>query len=102
MSRQLAEYGASVMRITAPHITDFTPLNVEMGWGKWQAALDLRKEDDRQTLRDLVSEADVFLDGYRPYVLDKYGFGKDDILKMAEERGRGIVYAHENCYVPIV
>ncbi|KAG6354591.1 hypothetical protein INS49_004609 [Diaporthe citri] len=78
VTRGLAELGASVMRINA--------------------LLDVREEGDRATLRELILEADVFVQGYRPGVLDKYGFGEKDIVEMVQDRGRGIIYVRENCY----
>ncbi len=98
ITRGLAELGASVMRITAPHLPDMSLLHPDLNHGKWNACLDLRDEADRQKLRDLILGADVFVQGYRPGVLDKYGFGEDDVIKMCEARGRGIVYCAENCY----
>ncbi|KAK6086347.1 Succinyl-CoA-L-malate CoA-transferase beta subunit [Seiridium cupressi] len=98
VSRGLAELGASVMRITAPHLADLSMLHPDLNHGKWNASLDLRKEGDRQKLRELVLEADVFLQGYRPGVLDKYGFGEKDVLEMCKSRDRGIVYCAEDCY----
>ncbi|KAK8060530.1 hypothetical protein PG996_010460 [Apiospora saccharicola] len=98
VSRGLAELGASVMRITAPHLTDISVLHPDLNHGKWNACLDLRTDEGRKALRDLVMDADVFLQGYRPGVLDKYGFGEQDVLEMGRKRGRGIVYCGENCY----
>ncbi|KAJ3564761.1 hypothetical protein NP233_g8079 [Leucocoprinus birnbaumii] len=98
IGRELAELGASVMRITAPHVTDMSQLQLDLGWGKWNAHLDLRKEDDRAQLRELIMDADVVIDGYRPDVMKKWGFGKEDILDMVKGREKGIIYAHENCY----
>ncbi|KAK9422250.1 hypothetical protein SUNI508_04929 [Seiridium unicorne] len=98
VSRGLAELGASVMRITAPHLADLSMLHPDLNHGKWNASLDIRKEGDRQKLRELVLEADVFLQGYRPGVLDKYGFGEKDVLEMCKSRDRGIVYCAEDCY----
>lgn len=40
----------------------------------------------------------MMMKGYRPYHLDKYGLGEEALLKMAQERGRGIIYCRENCY----
>ncbi|KAF5353210.1 hypothetical protein D9756_007851 [Leucocoprinus leucothites] len=96
--RELAEMGASVMRITASHLPDRSQLQLDMGWGKWNAHLDLRKEEDRARLRELIMDADIVIDGYRPNVLKKWGFGKEEILEMVSGREKGIVYAHENCY----
>lgn len=98
VTRGLAELGASVMRITAPHITDMSGLHVDMSWGKWNAHLDFRKEEDREKLRALVREADVVVQGYRPSVLDKYGFSPDGLLELTKDRERGLIVVRENCY----
>ncbi|KAL2292417.1 hypothetical protein FJTKL_09389 [Diaporthe vaccinii] len=98
ITRGLAELGASVMRIVAPHLRDMSALHFDMDHGKWNALLDLREEKDRATLRELVLEADVVVQGYRPGVLDKYGFGEKDIVEMVQDRGCGIIYVRENWY----
>ncbi|KAF2637417.1 CoA-transferase family III [Massarina eburnea CBS 473.64] len=98
VTRGLAELGASVMRVTAEHITDMAVLHTDLGWGKWSAYLDFRKEDDREQLRALVREADVVVQGYRPGVLDKYGFSLDGLLELTKDRERGLIVVQENCY----
>ncbi|KXJ87105.1 CoA-transferase family III domain-containing protein [Microdochium bolleyi] len=100
ISRGLAELGASVMRVVGPHLPDFSALHPDLNHGKWNACLDLREESDREKLRELVLDADVFLQGYRPGVLEKYGFGEKDVIEMCKgrtDRG-GIIYVAENCY----
>lgn len=98
VSRGLAEMGASVMRVVAPHLVDFSTLHCDLNWGKWNTCLDFRKEDDRDKMRKMVAEADVVITGYRPGVLDKWGFGQEGIIKICEGRERGVIYARENCY----
>ncbi|KAL6901098.1 putative L-carnitine dehydratase [Trichoderma evansii] len=98
ITRSLAELGASVMRCTAPHLPDVVALQADLNWGKWNCSIDLREESDREKLRLLIKEADVVVQGYRPGVLDKYGFGEEDIIKMTEKRSKGIVYVRENSY----
>ena len=98
IGRGLAELGASVMRVTAPHLADFSGLHPDLNWGKWNCSLDLRREDDRQALFSLMSEADVVINGYRPAVLDKYGAGHNEVLEMCKKRDRGIIYVRENCF----
>ena len=98
ITRGLAEMGASVMRVTAPHLVDFSSLHCDLNWGKWNTCLDLRKAEDREKMRELVLDADVVVEGYRPGVLDKWGLGKENILKICEGRERGVIYARENCY----
>lgn len=98
IARGLAELGASVMRVAAPHLPDFTGLHPDLNWGKWNAFLDLREEGDRMKLRELIAEADVLLDGYRPGRFEKYGFGVENVLELCRSRPRGVVYARENSY----
>ncbi|KAJ5186373.1 CoA-transferase family III [Penicillium cf. viridicatum] len=98
ISRGLAEMGASVMRVAAPHLCDFSFVHCDMNWGKWNSLLDLRLARDQDSLRALIEDADVVVTGYRPGVLDKYGFSEKDILKIGNDRGRGIIYARENSY----
>ncbi|KAF5332065.1 hypothetical protein D9758_016258 [Tetrapyrgos nigripes] len=98
IGRELAELGASILRITSPNVTDISSINIDVGWGKWNAYLDLKKEEDREQLRGLMLESDVVIDGYRPHIMEKWGFGKDDVLRMCEGRKKGIVYAREDCY----
>lgn len=98
ISRGLAEMGASVMRVTANHIPDLSSLHCDLKWGKWNCFLDLRDEDARARLRQLILDADVVVQGYRPHVLDKWGFGVDDVLEMCKDRARGIICVQENCY----
>jgi hypothetical protein len=98
VTRGLAELGASVMRVTAEHIADISALHCDLGWGKWSAYLDFRKDVDREKLRALVRDADVVVQGYRPGVLDKYGFSLDGLLELTKERERGLIVVQENCY----
>ncbi|OAL37329.1 hypothetical protein AYO20_03505 [Fonsecaea nubica] len=98
VTRGLAELGASVMRVTSPNLVDFSGLHVDLSWGKWQCSLDLKTEEGKEKLRDLIKEADVVVQGYRPDVLDKYGFGQQGIIDLVKDRERGIISVRENCY----
>jgi crotonobetainyl-CoA:carnitine CoA-transferase CaiB-like acyl-CoA transferase len=98
ITRSLAELGASVMRCTAPHLPDVVSLQADLNWGKWNCSIDLREQGDREKLKLLIEEADVVVQGYRPGTLDKFGFGEDDIIKMSEQRSKGIIYVRENSY----
>ncbi|KAK3701816.1 hypothetical protein LTR37_015238 [Vermiconidia calcicola] len=98
VTRGLAELGASVMRCTAPHLPDVSALHPDLNWGKWNCSLDLRRQEDRDKLRALIMDADVVVQGYRPGVLDKYGFGQQDVIDMCKNRERGIISVRENCY----
>lgn len=96
--RCLAELGASVIHINSPDIPDIPSLHLDLNWGKWCAYVDLTTAEGRRTLRDLVLEADVVINGYRPGALDKFGFSFTDIIDMLGHRDRGIVSVRLNCY----
>ncbi len=72
-SRFLAACGASVLRIDPPGWEE-PGVVPEVTLGKRCARLDLRRTEDRATFKALLSEADIFLHGYRPGALDHLGF----------------------------
>ncbi|KAJ4410614.1 hypothetical protein N0V82_009205 [Gnomoniopsis sp. IMI 355080] len=96
----LAAYGADVIRINPPHLPDINIMQLTLNAGKRTIGIDLRKESDVAIVKSLVADADVFINGFRINKLPKWGLGLNDLLKMAGERGRGIVYVSENCYGP--
>ena len=98
IGRSLCELGASVMRVTGPHTADFSGLHPDLNWGKWNCHLDLTVESDREKLSELIKDADVIINGYRPFTLDKYGLGYKDIFELGKQRGRGYIYVRENCF----
>lgn len=98
VTRGLAELGASVMRVTSPNLADFSSLHIDLGWGKWQCSLDLKTDEGKERLRALIRDADVVVQGYRPGVLDKYGFSQQGVIDLVKDRDRGIISVQENCY----
>lgn len=98
VTRGLAELGASVMRVTSPNICDYSALHIDLNWGKWNCSIDLKSEEGKKQLADLIKDADVVVQGYRPDVLDKYGFSQQGIIDLVKDRPRGIISARENCY----
>ena len=87
-ARTLAEHGADVMKISGPHLPFSPSQELDTGHGKLSAHLDLRKGGELQTLHDLVKDADVFSQGYRPGTLSQRGLSP---RQLAEARP-GIVY----------
>ena len=87
-ARTLAEHGADVMKITAPHLPSIGAQEYDTGHGKLSAHLDLRDDGDMQTMRELVSQADVFSQGYRPGTLASRGLSPEDLAEIRP----GIVY----------
>ena len=93
-AKTIAEHGADVLHISAPHLEAGGPFALETGIGKRQAILDLRNADDAETMREIVGSADVFSQGYRLGTLARRGFGPEQVAALRP----GIVYVSENCY----
>jgi crotonobetainyl-CoA:carnitine CoA-transferase CaiB-like acyl-CoA transferase len=100
IGRTLAEYGATVLKITSPNLPDVPFFQVDGSQGKHCADLDLKTPSGRQVFETLLLEADVILDGYRPGSLERLGYGPKQIVKLVESRGKGIVYVSEDCFGP--
>jgi crotonobetainyl-CoA:carnitine CoA-transferase CaiB-like acyl-CoA transferase len=81
-ARTLAEHGAEVLKITAEHLPSLGRQEYDTGHGKLSARLDLREEKDKEILRGLVREADVFSQGYRPGTLADRGFSPEELAKL--------------------
>lgn len=98
ITRILAEYGADVLKITSPNLSDVPFFQVDGNMGKHAADLDLKTAEGKAGFEKLLADVDVFVDGYRPGALEKLGYGPDKLAELAEKRGKGIVYVNENCY----
>ena len=81
-ARTLAEHGADVLKITAPHLPNSGSVELDTGLGKLSAHLDLRNQQDVETLRTLVRGADVFSQSYRPGALASRGFSPEALAEM--------------------
>lgn len=92
--RTLAQHGAEVLLINGPHLPNIAPLVIDNGRGKRSALLDLREAEGRDRLRELASDADVFLQSYRPGALAARGFGPQDLARI----NPGIVYVSVCAY----
>ncbi|KAF7852446.1 hypothetical protein EAF04_010986 [Stromatinia cepivora] len=98
MGRTLAEYGAQVIKVTSPNLSDVPFFQVDGNTGKHTADIDLKTPNGRATFEELLKSADVIFDGYRPGALERLGYGPEQIVKLAEGRGKGIVYVSEDCF----
>ncbi|HEY7516665.1 MAG TPA: CoA transferase [Methylomirabilota bacterium] len=81
-ARTLAEHGADVLKITAAHLPNLGHQEYDTGHGKLSAYLDLRDAAERERLRELVRDADVFSQGYRPGTLADRGFSPEALAAL--------------------
>ena len=88
IGRTLAEHGAEVLRIASPNLPSIEPLVIDTGYGKRSAFVDLEAAEGRAALTALISQADVFVDGYRPGALARHGLDPDSLDRLSP----GIVY----------
>ncbi|TGO43823.1 hypothetical protein BOTNAR_1190g00010 [Botryotinia narcissicola] len=98
MGRTLAEYGAQVIKVTSPNLSDVPFFQVDGNTGKHTADIDLKTPAGRATFEELLKSTDVILDGYRPGALERLGYGPENIVKLISGRGKGIVYVSEDCF----
>jgi hypothetical protein len=98
ITRILAEYGADVLKVTSSNLSDVPFFQVDVNTGKKCTDLDLKSAEGREIFEELLLEADVVVDGYRPGALEKLGYGATALAKLALKRGKGFVYVNENCF----
>lgn len=94
VGRTLAEHGAEVLRVAAPYQPDLHQVMIDTGFGKRSAFIDLDQVEDTRHLRDLASNADVFIESWRPGAMRRKGFGPEDLAKLRP----GIVYVSLSCF----
>ncbi len=80
--RVLAENGADVLHVVAPHLPYQTELLMDTGHGKRCAWIDLRDASGVETLKGLIREADIFTQGYRPGTLARRGFSPEQVAAL--------------------
>ncbi|WP_017590349.1 CaiB/BaiF CoA transferase family protein [Nocardiopsis ganjiahuensis] len=81
----LADMGASVIRVDRPRAADAMNAGSggpHMSEGRTVLGADLKSEEGLAHARELVSRADVLLEGFRPGVMERRGLGPDDCLEL--------------------
>ncbi len=96
----LADQGADVIKVERPGIGDIarfvgvavngmSSLYLVCNRGKRGIAVDLHRTEGVEIVRALAARSDVFLENYRPGVMDRLGLGYDDIKAVNPD----VVYA---------
>jgi hypothetical protein len=92
--RTLAAHGADVLLISGPDLPAIPWLTIDTGRGKLTSFVELRSEQGRGVLRDLLKEADIFSQGYRPRAIAGLGFSPEEAARV----NHGIVYVTLSAY----
>ena len=77
--RVLAGYGADVTMVRSPSLPTIRGLDLDLNFGKALRYLDLRGAAGRAAFLDLVRDADVVLQSYRPGALAGLGLGPAEL-----------------------
>jgi crotonobetainyl-CoA:carnitine CoA-transferase CaiB-like acyl-CoA transferase len=88
----LAQYGANVIKVEPTDTGDWarglgtkygdhTAYSIPSNIGKRSIALDLKQDAGRDVLWRLIRGADVFVQGFRPGVIERLGFGYDAVAE---------------------
>lgn len=87
----LADLGAEVLRIdrAAASATALVPPPGPLDRGRTTIAVDLKTTEGLALVKDLVAQADVFVEGFRPGVAERIGIGPEDLGAVNER----LVYA---------
>lgn len=98
-SMTLSDLGARVIKVERPGTGDdtraFPPFKngksayfAAINHGKKSLALDLKSDADREIFKRLLERADVLLENYRPGVMERLGYGWEDL----HARYPGLIY----------
>ena len=96
-SMHLANMGARVIKIENPKIGDGsrymggklpdgnTGIFQQLNSGKESITLNIKRPGGQKLFRQLVAQADVVLEGYRPGTMSQLGIGYEDLIKENEK-----------------
>jgi alpha-methylacyl-CoA racemase len=80
----LAELGADVIKVERPGGSGLGfPAELDLtNRGRPSVCIDLKDPRGQAVVRDLVTQADVFIEGYRPGVAERLGLGPAELLAL--------------------
>jgi crotonobetainyl-CoA:carnitine CoA-transferase CaiB-like acyl-CoA transferase len=89
----LSDLGAEVVKVEEPGIGDYmrmTPPTYEgtslvddmVNRNKRSVGINLKCEEGKEILRKIIAKSDVFVEGFRPGVIDRLGFSFDKVRKI--------------------
>jgi CoA:oxalate CoA-transferase len=89
----LADFGARVIkieppgygdesRLLGPHINSESTFFMSVNRGKQSMTLNLKTEEGRALLKELIKRADILVENYRPGTMKKWGLGYEDVRNL--------------------
>ena len=90
----LTEHGCDDLMVTAPHLPQVPAFVRDTSHGKRSCFLDYKDPEQKETLKNLLKEADIFIEGYRPGSVKKNGFSPEEVMKLRP----GIICVSVNCF----
>ncbi|MEE2688400.1 MAG: CoA transferase [Pseudomonadota bacterium] len=117
----LADQGADVIKVEAPHrpdhtrhagpdTTGMTASFVNNNRNKRSISIDVKSKEGRNALKRLVATADVFIQNFRPGVVERLGIGESDLRAIQPDLiyvsmsgwGENGPLSHKPVYDPII
>ena len=101
-TQMLADLGAAVIKVEAPEGDQFrhsaksaktrgmSPGFMALNKNKRSIVLDLKSEDDRKVMANLLATADIFIHNVRLRAIEKLGFGPEQV----RPRNPELIYIH--------
>ena len=94
--KTLAANGADILWVTSPNLPDLPSIDMNFSRGKRSIQLELNDPKDRDTLKELVKDCDVFIQSYRPSSLAARGFSANELAALKP----GLIYANLSAFGP--
>ncbi len=94
VSHMFADFGADVIKVEKPgkgdDLRNWQVNDIAHWWAvysrnKRSIALNLKKEEGLNLLKELVKSADVFIENFVPGTLEKWGVGPDKLLELNKD-----------------
>jgi crotonobetainyl-CoA:carnitine CoA-transferase CaiB-like acyl-CoA transferase len=92
--RTLAAHGADVLLISGPDLPAIPWLTIDTGRGKLTSFVELKSAQGREVFRNLLAEADILSQGYRPSAIGGLGFSAEEAARISP----GVVYVTLSAY----
>ena len=104
---KLGDMGADVIKIEPPHgdlvrnyaahgelLEGTSTAYLAMNRNKRSVCLDLKTDDGKEIARDIVADADVLFENFRPGVMDRFGLSHEEVREFNPE----IIYVSASGY----